>query len=153
MKFPFSGKSKLEAQLKEATEKYVAEKEAVVKLTAELEALKLQAPEAKEVIKEVIKEVQVPTVPTEITDKLAALEKENATFKAELEVAKKAVVDFELAVAVKAQDKLAEIGVEKLPVVPEDKTKEEIFAHYASIKNLAEQRKFYERNYSVLKGM
>lgn len=152
MKFPFSGKAKLEAQLADTVAALVAEKEAVVKLTADVESLKsklaeveAKAPEAKVEIKEV--------VPAEVTEKLAALEKENATYKAELELAKKAVADFELAVAVKAQDTLAEIGVEKLPVVPEDKTKEEIFAHYASIKNLAEQRKFYERNYSVLKGM
>lgn len=150
MKFPFTGKSKLEAQLADTVAQLVVEKEASMKLTAEIETLKsklaeLEAngPEAKEVIKEV--------VPADITDKLASLEKQNGEYKAELEVAKKAVADFELSVAIKAQDTLAEIGIEKLPVVPEKNTKEEIVAKFHSIKNLQEQRKFYEQNYAVLK--
>lgn len=133
MKLPFSGKSRLEAQVADLQAQLKAEKVSSLKLQNEIESLKNK--------------------PSEPNAEIETLKTECLSLKAELETARKAVADFELSVATKAQDQLAAIGIEKVAVVPEDKTTEEIVAKYKSITNLAEQRKFYERNYSVLKGI
>lgn len=140
MKLPFTGKSKLEAQLAETVSALVAEKEMSAKLASEVETLKAK-------IEELAKVQSAPSA------ELEAVKKENESLKLEVAKAVEAATDFESKVTAKAMDVVAAQGIPVVPVVHEDKTKEEILAQYNSIKNLAEQRKFYERNYAVLKSM
>lgn len=131
----------------------------VAELTKEIETLKSQDStkeimDTKATIESLTKEsMDKDAKVKELTESNASLTSEIEKLKLELANKDKELAAVEKSTTDKAIDIVAAQGIPVVPVMPEDRTQEEIVAEFKSIKNPIAARQFYIKHYNLLKDI